>query len=64
MAVTARIARGVSEIAAADWDACAGSDNPFLSYAFLSLLERSGSVGGRSGWTPLPIVVDGADGKP
>jgi predicted N-acyltransferase len=64
VAVTARIARGVSEIAAADWDACAGSDNPFLSYAFLSLLERSGSVGGRSGWTPLPIVVDGADGKP
>ena len=64
MAVTARIARGVSEIAAADWDACAGGDNPFLSHAFLSLLERSGSVGGRSGWTPLPIMVDGADGRP
>ncbi|WP_294261747.1 GNAT family N-acetyltransferase [uncultured Sphingomonas sp.] len=64
MAVTARIARGVGEIAAADWDACAGADNPFLSHAFLSLLERSGSVGGRSGWTPLPIIVDGADGKP
>ncbi|MBB5698171.1 GNAT family N-acetyltransferase [Sphingomonas yantingensis] len=64
MAVTARIARGVGEIAAADWDACAGGDNPFLSHAFLSLLERSGSVGGRSGWTPLPIVVDGADGRP
>lgn len=64
MAVTARIERGVNGIAAADWDACAGGDNPFLSHAFLSLLERSGSVGGRSGWTPLPIVVDGADGKP
>ena len=64
MAVTARIARGVSEIAAADWDACAGGDNPFLSHAFLSLLERSGSVGGRSGWTPLPIMVGGADGRP
>ncbi len=64
MAVTARIVRGVSEIAAADWDACAGGDNPFLSHAFLSLLERSGSVGGRSGWTPLPIMVGGADGRP
>nr|WP_176484711.1 GNAT family N-acetyltransferase [Sphingomonas spermidinifaciens] len=64
VAVTARIARGVSEIAAADWDACAGTGNPFLSHAFLALLERSGSVGGRSGWTPLPIVVDGADGRP
>ena len=64
MAVTARIARGVSEIAAADWDAGAGGDNPVRSHAFLSLLERSGSVGGRSGWTPLPIMVDGADGRP
>lgn len=64
MAVTARIARAVGEVAAADWDACAGGDNPFLSHAFLSMLERSGSVGGRSGWTPLPIVVDGADGRP
>lgn len=60
----ARIARGVTAIAADDWDACAGGDNPFLSHAFLSLLERSESVGGRSGWTPLPIVVDGADGRP
>ena len=62
--MTARIARGVSEVAAADWNACAGTGNPFLSHAFLSLLEGSGSVGGRSGWTPLPIIVDGADGRP
>ncbi|WP_315762363.1 GNAT family N-acetyltransferase [Sphingomonas sp. Y38-1Y] len=62
--VIARIARGVQDVAAADWDACAGSDNPFLSHAFLSVLERSGSVGGRTGWTPLPIIVDDADGHP
>nr|WP_239555661.1 GNAT family N-acetyltransferase [Sphingomonas sp. JUb134] len=51
-------------IPAADWDACAGPGNPFLSYGFLAALERSGSVGGRSGWQPLPVVVDGADGRP
>lgn len=63
-ALTARLADGVRQIAAADWDACAGSANPFVGHAFLAALEESGSVGGRSGWQPLPIVVDGADGRP
>ena len=62
--LTARIADGVSSIPAAEWDACAGTANPFVSHAFLSALEESGSVGGRSGWQPIPIVVDGADGRP
>lgn len=63
-AVTARIANGVAAIPAADWDACAGDGNPFLSHAFLSALEASGSVGVGTGWQPLPLVIDGADGKP
>jgi len=42
----------IAEIGAARWDACAGDDNPFVSYAFLSALEDSGSVGKRSGWHP------------
>ena len=62
--VTARLADGVSQIAGADWDACAGAGNPFVGHAFLAALEQSGSVGGRSGWQPLPIVIDDADGKP
>jgi uncharacterized protein len=62
--VTARIADGVRSIPAADWDACAGSGNPFVGHAFLAALEASGSVGGRSGWQPVPIVVDGDDGRP
>lgn len=62
--VTARLADGVGSIPAADWDACAGTGNPFLSHAFLTALERSGSVGARSGWQAIPIVVDGADGRP
>ncbi|KQR80405.1 GNAT family N-acetyltransferase [Sphingomonas sp. Leaf343] len=62
--ITARLADGVRSIAAAEWDACAGSGNPFVGHAFLSALEDSGSVGGRSGWQPIPIVVDDADGCP
>ena len=61
--VTARLAEGVSSIPADRWDACAG-DNPFVGHAFLAALEASGSVGGRSGWRPLPVVVDGDDGQP
>jgi len=62
--IMARVAPGVGSIAATDWDACAGGDNPFLSHAFLSALEDSGSAVSRAGWQPVPIVIDGADGKP
>ncbi|MFW2853243.1 GNAT family N-acetyltransferase [Sphingomonas sp. TX0543] len=62
--LTARMVEGVSAVSPDDWDACAGSANPFVSHAFLSALEKSGSVGGRSGWQPLPVIVDGADGRP
>ncbi|HEU0043221.1 GNAT family N-acetyltransferase [Sphingomonas sp.] len=63
-AVTARLADGVAAIPAADWNACAGTANPFVGHAFLAALEASGSVGGRSGWQPVPVIVDGADGTP
>jgi len=62
--VFARVAPGIGSISAADWDACAGPGNPFLSHAFLSALEDSGSAVSRAGWQPVPIVIDGADGKP
>ncbi|RIA37898.1 hypothetical protein DFR49_3787 [Hephaestia caeni] len=55
---------GVEAIDAADWDACAGNANPFVGHTFLALLERSGSATAAAGWQPLPIVVDGPDGRP
>ena len=61
--VTARIARAVSDLPAAEWDALTDNANPFMRHAFLSALEKSGSVGGRSGWTPLPVLIDGPDGR-
>ena len=60
----ARIAGGVDAFGAEEWDACAGADNPFVSHAFLSALEDSGSATARAGWQPVPIAVDGADGRP
>ena len=63
-AVTARIADGICSIQPADWDACAGTGNPFVSHQFLSILEESGSATAETGWQPIPIVIDGADGRP
>lgn len=38
------------------------SYNPFVSHAFLSCLEESGCVSGRSGWQPAHLIVEKADG--
>jgi len=64
VSITARVHHNVSEIDAVDWDRLAGTGNPFTSHAFLTLLEESGSVGGRSGWSPLPLVIEDEAGAP
>ena len=61
--VTLRVGESVSSFDAAAWDACAGDANPFVSHAFLSALEDSGSAVARTGWQPLPIAFDEADGS-
>ncbi|WP_070157536.1 GNAT family N-acetyltransferase [Sphingobium phenoxybenzoativorans] len=63
VSVTARVAGGVREVPKDQWDACAGPDNPFVSHDFLSILEESGSVGPDTGWQPLPLLIDGPDGR-
>ncbi len=60
--VTLRVGDSVSSFDAAAWDACAGDANPFVSHAFLSALEDSGSAVTRTGWQPLPIAFDEANG--
>ena len=62
--VVARLADGVAAFDAADWDRCAGADDPFLSHGFLAALEQSGSASVETGWRPLPIAIDGTDGRP
>jgi len=62
-AITAEVGRSVAALDADQWNALAGDANPFVSHAFLSLLEASGSVGCGTGWTPAPITIKGADGR-
>jgi predicted N-acyltransferase len=54
---------GMADIAAEEWDACAGGGNPFVSHAFLAALERSGSAVADTGWLPRHLVVSDGDGK-
>jgi uncharacterized protein len=55
--IIAKIASGVSGLNAHAWDRL-GNGDPFISHAFLSALEDSGSVGPGTGWTPAPILVE------
>jgi predicted N-acyltransferase len=55
--IIAKIASGVSGLKERAWDRL-GADDPFVSHAFLSALEDSGSVGPGTGWTPSPILVE------
>jgi predicted N-acyltransferase len=72
---SARTTPSLDAIPAAAWDACANPTdlsqdeaageryNPFTSHAFLSALEHSRSVGGRTGWTPAHVLVEDAQGQ-
>lgn len=63
VAFEAHLLRSIADLPADEWDALAGPDNPFVSHAFLSVMEQSGSVGGQSGWDPLPIVIKDSAGR-
>lgn len=53
----------IAEIPETDWDACAGTDQPFLSHAFLNLLEQSQAVSERTGWAPQHACLRDASGQ-
>lgn len=58
--ITLEAVSSVSQITADDWNACAhpeGSYNPFVSHAFFSALENSGSAVARTGWAPRHLVA-------
>jgi len=57
----------LTQIEAAEWDACACPEDgrardPFTTHRFLSAIERSGSVGPGSGWQARHLVAR-ADGR-
>jgi len=52
----------IHEIGQAQWDKCAGSDNPFVSFAFLSAMEDSASTCAENGWQPFHLILKNEDG--
>ncbi|AMC33717.1 GNAT family N-acetyltransferase [Janthinobacterium sp. B9-8] len=50
----------IDDIAAADWDALAGTQ-PFIRHAYLAALENTGAVGEHSGWTPCHLAIRDAN---
>ncbi|MEQ9488046.1 MAG: GNAT family N-acetyltransferase [Alphaproteobacteria bacterium] len=52
----------LTDIPAAEWDACAGGDNPFLTHRFLTALEESASVCREEGWLPQHLLLRDSQG--
>ncbi len=61
---TVKACAGIDEIGQQRWDACANPSgsaiphDPFVSYAFLSALEESGSATGQTGWAPYHLALE------
>jgi predicted N-acyltransferase len=61
-----RVLPAIADVPAAAWDACANPQsnsqdcpsNPFISHAFLSALEASGSATARTGWQPQHLIAE------
>lgn len=51
-----QIVGSVADISAKQWNALA-SGMPLLSHAFMSALEKSGSVGEKTGWNPCTLTI-------
>jgi len=47
----------IDDISAAQWNALAGTDNPFLRHEFLSALETHGAVSRENGWAPHHLLL-------
>jgi predicted N-acyltransferase len=61
--LTLTLHSGIGQIDPVAWDACAGDDNPFVSHAFLSAVEDSGSAGPRTGWLPQHAALRDKTGR-
>lgn len=61
--ITLTVHGAIREIAAGEWDACAGGNNPTVSHVFLNALEESGSATARSGWAPQHLAFRDRAGR-
>lgn len=60
--LTLKTVGAITAVPAAAWNACAGSDNPFVRHAFLAALEDSRSACAEEGWLPRHLVLEDAKG--
>lgn len=62
-----KVIDSLSSVDARLWDICANPDgdpyNPFVSHAFLSALEESGSATRRTGWLAQHVLLEDGDGN-
>ncbi len=61
---TPRTLSRLRDIPSADWDGLFDSAYPFTRHAFLSALEQTACVGGRSGWDPCHLLLEDETGQP
>ncbi len=52
-----KILTAIADVEAGQWNALAGTGNPFLRHEFLAALERNGCVGERHGWIPRHLAA-------
>lgn len=61
-AIAIKVVDSLSGVSAAAWDACAGTADPFVGHAFLSILEESGTVCPDTGWLPQHLLIEDGGG--
>ena len=54
---SAYIIPSLADVSPDEWDALAGSHNPFATHAFLHALEKHNCVGEQFGWYPVHLLV-------
>jgi uncharacterized protein len=59
----ARLLESIADVGAAEWNALAGSAQPFLRHEFLLSLEESGCTTPRTGWAPRHAIVKDKEGR-
>ncbi len=68
--VTLKVVTGMAAFANEEWSSLRGASredqgtpyNPFISHAFLSIVEESGTVSRTTGWQPHHLRLEAADG--
>lgn len=59
-----RIIQSISDVDEHSWNALLDSNaGPFLKYAFLHTLEKTGCVGGNTGWQVAHLIVENAQSE-